>query len=55
MTTEELKKKLEYDISKINEKISSEEYINDYRTARLKGIRTKCKEILELLQEGDHK
>ena len=51
MTTEELKKKLEYDISKINEKLLSEEYINDYRIARLKGMKTKCKELLKLLEE----
>lgn len=26
-------------------------YINDYRVARLKGIRTKCKELLDILKE----
>ena len=46
-----LEAKLKYDINKINEKLLSDEYINNYRTARLKGIRTKCKEILNIIGE----
>lgn len=46
-----LEVKLKYDINKINEKLLSDEYINNYRTARLKGIRTKCKEILNIIGE----
>lgn len=46
---EKLKHKLEYDIKKINEKLLSDEYINDYRTQRLKAIRMKCKEILDFI------
>lgn len=46
-----LEMKLKYDIEQINKKLTSDEYINDYRVARLKGIRTKCKELLELLEE----
>lgn len=52
---EELKKKLKYDISKIDEKLHNnsfgENYINDYRKMRLKGMKTKSKEILKLLGE----
>lgn len=44
-----LEAKLKYDINKINEKLLSDEYINDYRKTRLKGIRTKCKEILNII------
>lgn len=46
-----LEVKLKYDINKINEKLLSDEYINNYRTAILKGIRTKCKEILNIIGE----
>lgn len=46
-----LRKRLKHDIEKINEKLASEEYIDDYRKVRLKAIRMKCKEILRLLYE----
>lgn len=46
-----IKAKLKYDINKINEKLLSDKYINDYRKARLKGIRTKSKEILNIIGE----
>lgn len=46
-----LEMKLKYDIEQINKKLTSDVCINDYRIARLKGIRTKCKELLELLEE----
>ena len=35
----------------LGEKLLSDEYINNYRTARLKGIRTKCREILNIIRE----
>lgn len=45
---------LEKSIKSIDEKIENqdfgENYINDYRKVRLKGIRTKCKEILKILK-----
>lgn len=47
---EELAFKLERDIEKINEKLLSDEYINDYRIVRLKAIRMKCKEILDSIK-----
>lgn len=46
-----LEMKLKYDIEQINKKLTSDEYINEYRVARLKGMKTKCKELLELLEE----
>lgn len=51
MNAADLKRKLTYDISKINEKLCSDEYIDNYRKARLQGMRTKAKEILKLLEE----
>lgn len=47
----QLECKLKYDIEKIEEKLLSDEFINDYRTVRLKAMRTKCKELLEFLGE----
>lgn len=54
---------LENSIKSINNKLSDKEIrvengrivnpINDYRIVRLKGIRTKCKEILKILKGGN--
>ena len=50
-----LKKRLEHNIEKINEKLAlandvySNENLNDYQIVRLKAIRMKCKEILRWL------
>ena len=41
------------DIKSINEKLYSKEYINLYRTYRLKGMKTKCKELLEFLESEE--
>lgn len=49
-------KKLKYDKRKIDEKLKKQDfgsnYINDYRKARLRGIRTKINEVLKYI-EGD--
>lgn len=49
-----LKRKLIHDISKTTNKLHvhdyGENYINDYRRIRLKGMRTKAKEILEYIE-----
>jgi len=49
---------LEKSIVAIDEKIKNqdygENYINDYRKARLRAIRMKCKEILDILRGEDN-
>lgn len=40
-----IEEKLKKDIKSINEKLYSKEYINLYRTYRLKGMKTKCQEL----------
>ena len=47
--------KLKKDIKSINEKLHSEEHINLYRTYRLKGMKTKCKELLKFLESEENK
>ena len=58
----EVRDNLENSIKSINEKLRSNkepfevidgriQYINDYRVVRLKAFRTKCKELLELLDK----
>ena len=63
----EVRDNLENSIKSINEKLKNNkepfevidgkiQYINDYRVVRLKAFRTKCKELLEILDKaGDEK
>lgn len=48
-----IENKLKYDINKLNEKIKEKAslYGERYNKTRLKGIRTKCKEILRFMEE----
>lgn len=56
-----LKHRLIHDIAMITKKLHthdfSENYINDYRRVRLKGMRTKANEILRFIEnlEGEEK
>lgn len=60
-----MKTNLYYSINAINKKLSNNNFrvengkaiypINDYCVVRLKGIRTKCKELLKILEEVDDK
>ena len=58
----EVRDNLENSIKSINEKLKNNkepfevingkiQYINDYRVVRLKAFRTKCKELLEILDK----
>lgn len=58
----EVRNNLENSIKSVNEKLKSNkepfevidgriQYINDYRVVRLKAFRTKCKELLEILDK----
>ena len=60
----EVRDNLENSIKSINEKLKNNkepfevidgkiQYINDYRVVRLKAFRTKCKELLEILDKVD--
>lgn len=61
MTKAELLKKLKYDVEKINEKFNKdrqvywweEGYLNQYQKARLEGMKTKCNELIKLLEADD--
>ncbi len=61
-TIKEVRDNLENSIKSINEKLKNNkepfeiidgriQYINDYRVVRLKAFRTKCKELLEILDK----
>lgn len=59
-----MKTNLDSSINAINKKLSNNKFriengkaiypINDYCVIRLKGIRTKCKELLKILNEVEH-
>ena len=51
---QKLKEMLIFSIYSVDKKLAKQDfgkkYINDYRKLRLKGIRTKCKEMLKILE-----